>query len=134
MLFGNREQHSYYDDVYSCAEISATVFQDMTGKKSLSINSIINEISSGYYPGCPEFSDYYTYDLNETQEERDKKFEEYDKNFKEGAKKQAKKFYNNNKGQLFFKFHYSDSDGEYASMLEHSGIFDSLPYIQISHH
>lgn len=43
-------------------------------------------------------------------------------------------FLKDNEGKFITRFTYSDNDGTQSSLMEHSGIFNNLPHITISHH
>lgn len=44
------------------------------------------------------------------------------------------KFLQDNKGKFITRFTYSDNDGQFFSLMEHSGIFHNLNHIYVSHH
>ena len=37
-------------------------------------------------------------------------------------------------GKTCLQFNYADEDGGFFTVMEHGGIFDNMPHIQISHH
>jgi len=50
------------------------------------------------------------------------------------ARIDLKKFLNDNKGKFIARFTYSDNDGTFFSLMEHSNIFRNLSNIYVSHH
>ena len=50
------------------------------------------------------------------------------------ARIDLKKFMEDNKGKFITRFTYSDNDGQFFSLMEHSGVFNTLNHIPISHH
>jgi hypothetical protein len=50
------------------------------------------------------------------------------------ARIDLKKFLDDNKGKFITRFTYSDNDGTFFSLMEHSNIFRNLPNIYVSHH
>ena len=50
------------------------------------------------------------------------------------ARIDLEKFLEDNKKKFITRFTYSDNDGSFFSLMEHSGVFDNLNHIRISHH
>lgn len=50
------------------------------------------------------------------------------------AKKDAKKFFDANKGKFIFVQEYSDNQGNNGCIMEHGGIFRNVEHIQVSNH
>jgi hypothetical protein len=62
---------------------------------------------------------------------RDRK--RYDKKANEYETKTAKEFVESNKGKSFFLVTYSD-ETPFGSFMEHGGIFNNIPHIEINNH
>jgi DNA-binding ferritin-like protein (Dps family) len=145
-------QHSTYD-------IAELVFNIIQQSKPLDTKGIIEEISSGYFDGHPDYADYQEeskriekdfyekykksiwdckddenlgHEWKRWREVDTREWKEYKKACEEAAKEYYKKFKSTlNKGDVYY-FSFSDNDGQ--AYLEHGEIFSLLPHIQISHH
>jgi len=124
MLFEDKEEVFYSDKTYPILEIVKQVFSDFSNQFPLDGNEIEKELTYGWINGQPEF-DY----SNPPNEEID-----YKMNLKKFRNTLLKKFIKRNKNHFFYKFHYSDNNGEFFSMLEHGDIFSGVDHIVISHH
>jgi hypothetical protein len=116
-------------DTWRVAEI---VFGDIERhEEPLSPQEIRTEIASGHFDGCP---DYAWPTKDETQAERNARWEREDRRRKEAAEKLAGEFLADNDTCVFYRFHYSDNDGEFMSFMEHGNIFRALEHIKIGYH
>jgi hypothetical protein len=145
----------YYDNSCSVDEVVQQVFKDIKNQKLLSEDEIKEEISTGHFEGWPDY-DSSDGPLHDFDEKFYKKFGNNTKwkDYPDWVERRSKilnmcyeahnkeiedaacKFYDNNedkfKDKICFKFEYSDNEG--FAVMEHAGIFDNLPHIQISHH
>jgi hypothetical protein len=62
------------------------------------------------------------------------KYEQISKITMKLAKKDAKKFFDDNKGKFIFIQEYSDNDGNNGCIMEHGDIFINVEHIQVSNH
>lgn len=137
MLFGEDAFFSepYGDGGFPTEQVAETVWQDMQEATPLSPEQVVEEFSEGHmyelegqYPefpwGCGRLE----------PEEFQKKWSAYESKRHAVTGALARRFLNQHKGKVFYRFHYSDSDGSYFCALEHGGLFDRLPHQTISHH
>jgi len=103
------------------AQVVATIWEMIKEQKPNNKEAILDAISQGYYEGYPEM------DLLKQGD-----FDEFEKAWKAGAEKLAKRFYLPNK--FVYVFSFSDNDGEYWSALEHGDTFENVKHIRISCH
>ncbi len=131
MLFDNNKTFIYYDYLFNTEQAANTVWKDMKGQCSLTLNEISSMIGEGYVEGAPE---YPWSECNVTEEQHRRNVDKYEDDTAEFIQKMAKRFVDDNVGAVLLSFSYSDNDGEYYSALEHGGLFQRLPHIRISHH
>jgi len=125
MLFGDIERIDIYDYSITTSQMAGVVFKDMLDSGIVNKEKIMEEVSLGQFPGCPE------HDYNYRDEEAmNKYFEIWDK----AAVKLGNDFINANLNGHFFIFEYCDNDGPLYSTMEHGDIFSRLPNIQIGKH
>lgn len=147
MMFSVYPQHYYYDDVYNTREIAERVFSEM--KRQVSDEKIKKELLRGYICHPYEDKDYNVFekhakieflqkhpdlteeDLLKSQEFSDIVYKMYKRDKEKNIKKLLQMV---NLYKYKYLFHYSDNNGKYDDMLEHSGIFAKLFHIVISHH
>ena len=154
ILFSGMTQIGYYSDFISIEDAARRIFNDL---KPTTENKIVENISYGYFEGCPKYdwtnkspSDLYhdevkaktgktPYDLGVKSKEyqkyytmRDKEWAQEKKERLVSAKKYFDKFKKQNLNMKVYLLTYGDQDGDGA--LEHGGTFDNIPYLTISHH
>jgi len=131
ILFGDKEWYlGYTDNKYPTYRVAETVFNDMKDKMPLSLNEFFKATED---MADVDYNDerfkiegknsYDTTDWNKVNEFQ-----------KQESIKMAKKFLELNENYYFYEFSYADENGSYESALEHGGLFDNVPNIQISHH
>ena len=134
LLFGNDKETPLFapfdDATFSQQQVAETVFADL--KTAIKENKVAEEISHGYFEGYPQHD--YSWRKDETDDDRQKRWQEETKKVTSAAQKLADKFIADNKGKKFFVFSYSDNDGDYSAALEHGDTFRLLPHLVISHH
>ena len=125
---------------FSVKNIAERVFQDIKNAKNTEEDAL-KEVSSSYTAydkameimmkekGCSNKWDYYDLPINERDNEREdllaeKAGEEIFQNFKKDLRP----------GTQFVVVSYSDNCGTFGCQMEHGGIFDRIPHIQISRH
>ena len=123
--------------------VMQTVYTDWCNSKPLTLDEMVDEYSSGYTDeyeqaeqivkeeyGVKGFWDLGKDDYMEAWErQRDE--------LRNLAIDKILKFVKDNNDILiknFYKFEYSDNDGELHSALEHGDLFDNVPHLRISHH
>lgn len=140
MLFhtGQTEFH-YYEDCFPIdGDISLLdiVWNDFQQQQSspLTPEQIREEFGMGWIDGMPEHNWDKTPSFHDDPDAWRKYHDDYHQKCIQHANSVADTFMVTNPGCKFFKFHYSDNDGEVYSALEHGGTFDRLPHFCISHH
>jgi len=154
--------YDYYN--LSTDDAAQIVFDDIKDQKPIAKNKILDEIRGGYFPGYPEYDYGRRTKSQQLQKEFEERFPginywdektnnievnnfakkirmTMDAEFKEARDRvddAAKDYYKSIK-QIFngfkvYVFSYSDSDGQFMSIMEHGNIFSKLPHITISHH
>jgi hypothetical protein len=132
MLFGDESRFGDSRgerDSFSTWEIAEKVFYEMNGKKNAKFEEVFDAIRHGYFNGYPNWNDP-KYKNEDGRTNFDKINEDKDKT----AKQIAEEFMDRNKGCFYFVTSYSDNDGDLGCAMEHDGLFDRLPHLQISHH
>jgi hypothetical protein len=141
LLFKNESRVQGYEDSYPTSQIAETVYGNALSKEPFTNyyereSEMIEVVESGWYPGRPEFP-MEIYKLE--NEDRHAMMEAARMIDHETAKVRLQRFVMDSFMELetqpvYYVFEYSDNDGAYYSTLEHSGIFDRLPNMVISHH
>jgi hypothetical protein len=141
LLFANLKELEGYEDSYPTSQIAETVYGNALSKEPFTNyyeqeQEMVEIVESGWYPGKPEFPmEIYKLE-NEDRYVMIKAARMIDH---ETAKVRLRRFVMDSfmaleTQPLYYVFEYSDNDGAYYSTLEHSGIFDRLPNMVISHH
>ena len=128
---GSQTVQMYDSPHYPADQVAATVFNDITGKRKLTKEQILEELESGYFKGMPEYpSKIWSLD--------GKAYEDAMTKYKSKCREAAEKIFNdlmtNNGDKVFLRVEYSDNDGQYYCTLEHGDIFRNITHIQVSHH
>lgn len=157
MLFGENPSYvSFYDEDVHAYEIARQVFEDLKGAKELSKEDVVEMVASGYFPGYPEYDcrtetpsrkfrkEYESktgkklWDDEEAAEKfrklAGKEWEKHDHEVKKAARELVDEQWHLLRGKKLLPFAYGDDDGAFFAVMEHAGIFNRLPHIQISHH
>lgn len=121
-----------YDQPMSSRSVAARVYDDIQGiKESLKPAEILEEISSGWFPGQPDHD--YSHNSFEGSEQWDERYELEGIRVAAAAEKARDNFMKHIKPTDFvFCVSYADEDGE--STLEHGEIFGNVHNMRISHH
>lgn len=133
MMFGKELniRSAYGDEIYTTHQIAETVYNDILNQKVNDKKNIIDGFN-GWLEGSPEYN--YEYNDELTEEEQEKKWNDYiraDRKFREDT---AREFIESRKYKFIYVFEYGDENGDYGSTLEHGGIFDRLDYKKINRH
>jgi len=67
-------------------------------------------------------------------EQREAAWKKYEEDSKTASAKRTVEFLEEAGDSIVYRFSYSDSDGDYFTVLEHGDIFSSLPNHRSSHH
>jgi len=133
-MFGKQKYHDGHDTM-AIAEDVFRQMQNGTAKKE----DVFRSIHGGYfspYKGLPGYFD--TWEITRGLEYGSVAYQEAQAKGDDFNNKHAnaivEKFMKENDGRTLYVFSYADEDGEWGSMMEHSGIFDNLPHIQTSYH
>lgn len=163
LMFGELEGDVIvYDYSLSIDGIVCRVFKDLEGKTPITKKEILEEINSGYFPGCPEYSnrdneesrkirkefaDKTGVDLWNDDAKKHDIHSEYEKMYRVAQEKEyeiekkkrleaANRYYDSVKHRFkdlkVFKLEYADDGGE--TVLEHGDVFNRIPHVIISHH
>jgi hypothetical protein len=129
IMFGDEPAHIGWDEQYSTYEIAEVVFNELKEQIStpLSNDEIEYEFACGYTGNEPRMDNFRLEDGHID-------WEKYDAAVRKITDKLAKEFIDSLNGSPVYKFTYSDNDGAFYSMMEHSGIFDRLKHQIIGHH
>lgn len=116
---------------FSTKEIADQVAQDMRGQTP-NVDENITEALGGHIPGSPDMDRFKT-------RKPDGKGYDYDWDAYSAARdafrlKMAENVKKEFAGQDIYTFEYSDNDGNFMCTMEHGGIFDNVPHMQISNH
>jgi len=132
MLFGLEETYEdpFNYGVFNAYTVTGIVFNDLINGKPLTKDEMIEEMSSGHFNGMPDYKHIW----NLKGEEYKKAWDKYDKEVEETAKEYVERFIEENSFCVFYKFKYSDNDGELDSAMEHGDLFDNINHLKISHH
>ena len=146
MMFGQKRYHySGCDDPdYSTQEIAETVFDDI--KKKATKEEIFESIRNGWFktyfdgnlfPGMHDSWDEIK-KLDRSAPNHDEEYKKISDQETEINNQRALKiteaFVTGNEEKYIVVLSYCDNDGNFQSMLEHSGIFDRLEHIRTSYH
>ena len=160
LMFDDKKSVDYYGDIILVDDIVERVFDDLQGQETLTKDKVVEIISSGSFDGYPErdynkrspadkISDKYYKTTRQSIHQldpdstiykkyaklRDKEWADQAKEVDIAAAKYLEKIWKDFEGKKVYSFEYSDNGGgPLGSAMEHSGIFDYLPHIQISHH
>ena len=138
MMFGDKETFPSpytWDDrpkEYKTYDIAETVFNDIKGKRANSKKKIY-EGFDGWLEDAPKMPNVWQRE-DLTQQERDKIFFDWRKEYDKYQKSKSDDFMESNKDMFIYVFEYGDEDGSYFTTLEHGGIFDNLTHVRISRH
>ena len=140
MVFKNASPNSIISrfddsDKSTVKQISEFIYKDIKSKESASLKEV-----EAFFQGASEY-DFPNYfpkieygDPKDTKEEGDKRWKEYEEKTEIAAKKMAKEFYDKYKDNFIYIVEYSDNDSDFMAMMEHSEIYENLPYKVISNH
>jgi hypothetical protein len=147
MMFGKQEWH--YSDGYGkntdipTTDIAKAVFSEINNKKTASKKDVFESIRNGwfgYYINPELFPGHYL-SQNSLKLTWDKDADKIKENWEkddikndERAKNIANAFLAANKKKFIAVMSFSDNDGDFSSMLEHSDIFHRLEHIITSYH
>ena len=141
MLFGKQLYYSnpYYNPEYKdesehswlAQEVSIRVFEDM--KNTVQPNEIEEELKHGYIVDefAPKYNDFSSTVIGGDWEKRHENWLEATEKY---AKSVAKDFIKDNPEATFYKFRYSDNDGNLDTALEHGDLFNRLPHVKVGNH
>ena len=155
-----KEFDCYGDNKFTKTELATKVFNDLTSKNVEVLNKrkALTVITEGSFEGQPawnEFSkesnklynDYYRAsgksivddDADPIAKKLFTKVQNAEYKLESVTRKKhalilLNKFLDSNKGKKMFRLEYSDNDSSIGSVLEHSGIINRLPALQISYH
>lgn len=126
-----------YDDHVAVESVVNTVWNDMKDQKPMTFDEVVEEISSGWFSGKPDYNDYVSrhddhLTPKERNAERNAEWDAYEVASKAAANRLAQTFMGANAGSNFYRFSYGDDDGPYYATLEHGDIFRNLGHLQIS--
>jgi hypothetical protein len=140
-MFGDEEFHNYLnqsDGMYKTSDIAEIVMKNI---KKTTKSEITDTIRRGWFPGYKDLPGYYNnwdevrkIDFNKEPEKWQAKVQEGEQENLKRSQAIAKKFMTENTGAFFCTFSYSDNDGYFGAMMEHSKIFNKLSHIQINCH
>lgn len=119
------------DPRYTIQEFATTIFNDISGQLPMTLNEIVEELSSGWFI---DMDGWVKENPKKDEEDWNKYWNKIDKESKKRAKAFAKEWMKGYKDSFYFKFHYADENGSYYSLMEHGGMFEHLPHQRISHH
>lgn len=134
-LFGENETHEGYD-TYKITETVWNDIQKQKGTNAAKFNeTILACIEVG---GDPDLimKKFYSYLNQDKDDDWEKYWEIYDviEVMQSDDTRDMELLKKNNPDDEIYTFTYADEDGEYGSMMEHSGIFEGIPHIQNSNH
>lgn len=134
LLFGENDGY----EGHSAWEVAATVFKDIKDAGEATVEQVIDEAASGTPYGRDVSDrlepDYPSWFKDMTPQQFNEKLAAWQKTRREWAAGTVQRFLDRTKGKKYFIVTYGDEDGQYYSDLEHGGLFDALPYVQVSHH
>jgi hypothetical protein len=147
MMFGKQEWH--YTGIYGAKDqdaptqrIAESVFADI--EKKATKKEVFESIRNGWFTPylIPELfpghqmaeTSHLSYQKEDERKEIDKIYKENDKINNQRAKAIADAFVDGHKDKYIVVLSYCDEDGEWQSILEHSGIFHRLDHIITSYH
>jgi len=128
ILFGDKEWYlgCYADDKYPADKVAETVFNDMKNQLPLTLDK--------FFKATEDMADIDYEDERFRTDSRHINWEVARDFQVKASMEMAKKFIESNKDYYFYEFSYADENGSYESALEHGGLFNNVPNIQISHH
>ena len=134
MLFLPEQQDmfGFYSDDFAVDDVLEVVWGDMQDGP-LTTDQVYDEFNGGYLPDQPDV-DWAAWHKTSSVEERNVIFDEFRNRREKFGRALADKFMADNEGKSFFRFCYSDNDGDFYSALEHGELFIHLPHFVISHH
>ncbi len=152
ILFGNCDtfQNPYDNDSTPTEQIAKTVWEDIKPqrkwKKKYRDSKVYEAIANGWFEGQPDYKDFVipqpppvsvVVDGRTILTERrrvETDYKAYEEACTKAATKVVDKMLEKWKNKVLYVFHYGDESGAYFSVLEHGGIFNTLPHKQISYH
>ncbi len=119
---------------YPTLQIATTVWNDLKNQKPNRPIVIGRTIRHGWFEGKPDYfgEEFQTGKTGDRLKDFNSK--KYDRRCRVEAGGIKKRFLAEHPDAFIYVFSYADEDGQYGSTLEHGGIFDKLPHIQISYH
>jgi hypothetical protein len=136
LLFGETLSFGPFDTVFPTQLAAEQVWSDLKDQNPLTVSEIAAELEEGWLEGAPDYFRIVTarYDKERERYEQQKS-EYYDRKTTFIQELFRRKFQPElNRGTQFYRFSYSDNDGEFHTALEHGDIFAKLPHLRISHH
>ena len=118
-------------------QVAQIVFADISKQTPNNLEEL-KETFSGFDVGIEKYKNFKKLDRqlldSSTSEEWHKIYNELQILSEEFEEINFKKFLEKNKGKQLYSFSYSDNDGTQRTLMEHAGIFENLPHVQISRH
>jgi hypothetical protein len=145
MMFGKQEWHySSIEEIdVPTIDIAEAVFKNIKNDDSSSEKEIYESIRNGWF-SCYMFEEIFPgyFRSDETKflnwdKDRDKIEKIWGQEKKENdkrAKKITKAFISGNENKYITVMEFSDNDGSFFAMLEHTNIFNRLKHIKTSYH
>lgn len=133
LLFGENKVVCAYDHLGSISTESAAeqVVNDMIDQKPNDSEAIL-EALNGYAVSGPNLNNFKFSPRNEHGDTYD--WEAYNAACDVHKQKMYEKIRNEFGDQDVYVFEYADENGSFFATLEHGGIFDNLPHMNISNH
>jgi len=115
------------------SEIAQIVFSEMSSEAT--DEELKESVRGAWLEGAPDYDDFGNKLEDSDHVDWDTiDWDAYHQASTRHADKTLEKFMAANPGCKFFRFSYSDNDGEQQTALEHGPLFDRLPHIRCSHH
>ena len=152
ILFGNSNtfENPYDEGSTPTEDIAKTVWGDIQPQRKWTKKhrdtKVYEAIANGWYEGQPKYENFAlpsppsvstivngkTVVTERRRVETD--YKAYEEACTKAASKIVDKLLDNWKNKTIYVFSYGDDGGSYYSVLEHGGIFNTLPHKQISYH
>jgi hypothetical protein len=134
ILFG--EQELIESDYYSATteRVASTVFDDILRQVPNYNLAISKAIEGSWYEDLPKLDDFRIPKANAPKYKWETDYDAYSKALDLHVELITNGFMEKHKDKFIYTFEYGDNDGQYFSILEHSGIFEKLPHIRCSRH
>ena len=133
MLLGDAIGYSghYTSEVWSAMEVADFAWNSMNGE--LDEEQVCAEFESGHINGDPEYP-VDMYDEGVSQEERRKRYQEWQDKLIAHRHEKAKKFMEQTPDTHYYQLEFGDECGGLEAAMEHGDLFQKLPHYVISNH